>query len=361
MLNISAIPVSQNMSLSVQTTTSPINDSKIDDSLKIEISKEKVDFTTRLFKGIDHLEVLLDKKIGTNRVQCIYDHCCDINEMTRDLPALISTPIKIIIIAPTYFLMHPIKFFLKVAKVIVALAQPESLIKIGGGLLGSSTATGLFTHGFSVLTFSCGTALTLSGISIGALKTMRAAEKNFKMKAVQDYLFSQAGHFTSAFIPSFFLVLTIESIHRLVRLIQTYGIDSDNLKQYFEALRSYMAQKYPGIEYIVNFDFLSSLQGFNQIVKNFKLSHFKKVVKYDVHESNIWDYGQWIKWKTVTPIFEDLPNFKADLTGFVPPPPIPFPPPYRLNDFLMNNIGGVPDLATGSSNSNDHCASSRET
>lgn len=231
-------------------------DPSVQDVLRESTPKVKLGLKARIFKKIDQAEDRLNHLIPGNSVQKAYDELCDIFQsheteksrefsewlqdngdgpwyeklatflaklpikVARNIANLVVTFIKLAIAVPTYILMHPMKTFLKLAKIIIELLQPETWTKIGAGMMGSSAATAAVTGGFSAVTFIIGAALAFAGISVGTLKTALAAEKGFRMKAAQDHFFNEAMQFTETFATSFCLVLTFEAIQQIIRGFQ---------------------------------------------------------------------------------------------------------------------------------------------
>jgi len=118
-----------------------------------------------------------------------------------------------------YATVHPLKALNRLAKLIVhlihALSQPETWSKIGSGIIGASLAQGLITHNpISILGFGIGAAMTVTGLSLGALKAAISADD--KWSAAKKNIQSQLVQLPESLLTGFGMGLLIGGIQRFL-------------------------------------------------------------------------------------------------------------------------------------------------
>lgn len=131
----------------------------------------------------------------------------------RNIIRLIYQVIKGLI----YSVVHPLKALSKVAKLLVTLVheltKPETWSKLGVGMIGASLGQALVTgNPFSVIGLGIGGALTVAGLTGGALKAAIRAQKGFKLQAVKHNLFQQAKQLPEVMLTGFAMGLIIGGI-----------------------------------------------------------------------------------------------------------------------------------------------------
>lgn len=362
----------------------------------------KYDLKSHAFNKIDEAEAWLNKKIPKLGVQRVYDNVCEWIEtgtqaqaaelrefnkwvedlgqgpwyeklgiflaklpikVARNIWSLVVNFIKLAISTPTYFLIHPMKFFLKLAKILIELMQPETWTKIGGGLMGSSAATAAVTGGFSAVTFAIGAALAFAGISVGTLKTVLIAEKGMKMQAGEEYLGRQALQLTESFTTSLCLVFTLEGIQQVIRGIQkldNYCKNKSAISSSKQAHIHNQSQEY--------------LQNHPDLPKGYSLSHNDNyfTLKWNANKfpdgapsidgatyngvTQVWTRTEtsssWVtRWTsdgyvteyvtTSTPIYEPFYVYRVGLQGWTAPARIPLGAAPRISSEVMANLGAV--------------------
>lgn len=155
----------------------------------------------------------------------------------RNILRLVVNIIKTAICVPLEILIHPLKAPLKLAKLLVSLAhnltQPETWTKIGGSMLGTSLATATCTYNpVGVLSIGIGAALSISGISIGTLKTALFAEKHERWNCTKTYLIEQSKMITEDLLTGYCLGLLVYGVQKITRECQKMRLMKEHKKHF---------------------------------------------------------------------------------------------------------------------------------
>lgn len=118
-----------------------------------------------------------------------------------------------------YTAVHPLKSLNHIAKMLLQLVREmtktENWSKIGVGIMGAGLGQGLVSgNGIAVLGIAIGAALTLSGLSIEALKAAIHAEEGRKLRAVGDRLVSQFQELPESGLTAFLMGLISGGLQR---------------------------------------------------------------------------------------------------------------------------------------------------
>lgn len=121
-----------------------------------------------------------------------------------------------------YFTVHPLKASLKLAKLLVRLSEeltkPETWSKIGVGSLGASCGQMAIAGSFlSPIGIGIGAALTIGGLSFGALKAACEAEKGTKLNACKKNLLFQLKQLPEVALTSFCMSLILGAIQKVIK------------------------------------------------------------------------------------------------------------------------------------------------
>lgn len=133
----------------------------------------------------------------------------------RNIIHLLYSIIKTIL----YAAVHPLKAINDLAKLLVQLAHqltlPESLSKIGAGIIGANAGHTLVSgNPFSLIAIGIGAACVLGGFTAGAIKAAIMAEKDQRWNAVKDELFQQAKELPESALTGLILGLVTGGIQR---------------------------------------------------------------------------------------------------------------------------------------------------
>ena len=136
----------------------------------------------------------------------------------RNIIQLLYNIIKGIVYAAT----HPLKSLTHLAKMLIALAheltKPEVWSKMGVGLIGAGLGQSLVTGDpMSVIEMGIGAAMVIGGVSVGALRAALEAEKDNRLEAAKQNLFSQAKELPESMLTGFCMGLITGAIQRAIR------------------------------------------------------------------------------------------------------------------------------------------------
>lgn len=143
----------------------------------------------------------------------------------RNILRLFIKVLKTAMQAPLWVLMHPLKAPLELAKLLVVLVQnliqPETWTKMGLGVIGTSLANATCSYNpIGVFGIGIGAALTISGISVGTLKTALYAKKDVRWNTTKSYLVEQAKSISEDLLTGYCLGLLIHGTQKIIRECQ---------------------------------------------------------------------------------------------------------------------------------------------
>lgn len=132
-----------------------------------------------------------------------------------------------------YAAVHPLKALNHLAKqmvnLIYELTKPETLTKIGAGVMGASLGQLAVTgNPFSAIGLGVGAALAIGGLSLGALQAALEAEEGQRSEAALHNLWSQVKGMPEAALTGFCLGLLIGAISKVAPGIETVAKEPSN-------------------------------------------------------------------------------------------------------------------------------------
>lgn len=118
-----------------------------------------------------------------------------------------------------YAAVHPLKAATKFARLLihllVALTKPETWSKIGIGIAGGSCGQCAVTGNLlGLIGIAVGTAMTLGGLTAGAIKAALEAESGLRLKAARQNLILQAKELPETFFTAFFMGLMFGAMQK---------------------------------------------------------------------------------------------------------------------------------------------------
>ena len=119
------------------------------------------------------------------------------------------------------FGVHPLVGSLELAQLMVklvhALTQPETLSKIGVGVMGSALGQVVIVPSpVAYIGLIIGAALSLSGLSLGVLKTAYQAKSGEKTAAVKNYLTKLLPELPEVFLTAFLISMAVTGIRQAI-------------------------------------------------------------------------------------------------------------------------------------------------
>jgi len=297
---------------------------------------------------------------------------------------LICSAIKLAIGIPAYVLIHPLKTPLKLVKILVelvhALLQPETWIKIGGGLIGSSLGAAAISGGpLGVITFGIGAAMIIGGLSVGTLKTILMAEKGLKWTETKAFLHKQIKQIPEDIFTGFCMVMLLEGIQQVIRGFQKlareikYANDKSASKKVYsnvEVEKFYQSTHFPHHDRIKYNNTDVSISWHNETFIRARLPiedadgvrFFRETVHTHDEYVTSWVYNHTTEQTdtiiTTIPIYEDFYGYRIAIPDWIPPVKPPLAAAIRLSDKIVPNLGlGVSlDVLPPTSKNNEEAA-----
>lgn len=293
----------------------------------------------------------------------------------RNIVRSLSHIVKLAVAVPAYAIVHPLKFPVKVlqyiASFINALTQPETWTRIGAGMVGSSLGhAALTSNPLSMIAIGIGAALSISGISLGTLKTALLAPKGSRAFATAEYVQDQAQQAAVDFLSGFGTVAVLEGVQAVMRGFQKCGrwlrhqhnisVSQSNMSR--EQANNFLARHnlpreekfYPGIHYglywraerLYGGGFkMEDLPGARFLFKDIQTGTKQSVSTvwnmghYDSNGTYIDGHYSYVT--TYTPVYEKFFGYELGLEGWVEPPMPPLGEAIRLNDKLVPYLGAA--------------------
>lgn len=152
-----------------------------------------------------------------------------------------------------YSAIHPLKSLNHLAKLLIslvdALTKPETWSKMGVGMMGASLGQAVSSgNPLSVIGLGIGGAMTIGGLTAGALKSAMNEEKGNKAEAAKQNLLSQAKELPETALTGFCIGLIIGGIQRAMQ--KDYIVsDYEEAKRYADQfIRDHDLTPYTAVE-----------------------------------------------------------------------------------------------------------------
>lgn len=202
----------------------------------------------RIIESLDRWEAELNSRMPNNSIQDRYDALLDqiekkfapLADFNRWIDSngngewykqltmfLLMLPVRaarnclrlVFLLVKTAFdtVMHPIvavnKFCKLLVRIVNELTKPQSLTKIGAGMLGAAAGqAAIGGNPVSLVTLGIGLTLLTLGLSLGAIQAAKKAEKGQVLKAIRAQMFEQIKAMPEALLTGFFMGLMMGAI-----------------------------------------------------------------------------------------------------------------------------------------------------